>query len=110
MRFYTFARQYGNNILVRGWDDALGGSFKKKVPFRPTFFVPSNKQTEWKTLEGEPVAPVQPGTMKECREFLKQYEDVDGAKVYGFDRMIYQYLAEEYSGAIDYDINKIKFF
>ena len=108
MRFYTFARQYGNNILVRGWDDALGGSFKKKVPFRPTFFVPTNKQTEWKTLEGDCVAPVQPGTMKECREFLKQYEDVDGAKVYGFDRMIYQHLAEDYPGAIDYDINKIK--
>ena len=108
MRFYTFARLYGNNILVRGWDDLEGGSFKKKVPFIPTFYVPTNKPTEWKTLEGEPVAPVQPGTMKECKEFLKQYEDVQGATVYGFDRMLYQFLAEEYPGTIDYDVNKIK--
>ncbi len=108
MRFYTFARLYGNNILLRGWDDLEGGYFKKKVPFRPTFYVPSNKDTDWKTLEGESVAPIQPGTMKECKEFLKQYEDVQGATVYGFDRMLYQFLAEEYPGTIDYDVNKIK--
>ena len=108
MRFYTYAQLYGNNILVRGWDDLEGGSFKKKVPFKPTFFLPCKKDSGWKTLEGQNVSPVQPGNIKECREFLKTYDDVDGTKVYGFDRMLYQFLAEEYPGNIDYDVNKIK--
>ena len=38
-RFYTFARQYGNSILVRGWDDKKGGHFQEKVPFRPTMYL-----------------------------------------------------------------------
>ena len=108
MQFYTFARLYGNNILLRGYDDREGGSFKKKVPFRPTFYLPSKKETEYKTLEGDSVAPVQPGTIKDCKEFLKNYSDVDGTTIYGFDRMLYQFLAEEYPGEINYDVNKIK--
>ena len=108
MRFYTFARLYGNNILLRGWDDKEGGSFRKKVPFRPTFFLPSKTETEYKTLSGEYVSDIQPGTIRECKEFLKTYKDVSGTKIYGFDRMLYQFLAEEYPGDIDYDVNKIK--
>ena len=115
MRFYTFARLYGNNILLRGYDDLEGGTFKKKVPFRPTFFLPASghlmhapKKTEWRTLEGQPVNPVQPGTIKECKEFLRTYDGVDGTKIYGFDRVLYQFLAEEYPGEVEYDVNKIK--
>jgi DNA polymerase elongation subunit (family B) len=108
LRFYTFARLYGNQILLRGYDDLEGGYFKKKVPFKPTFFLPSKKETEWKTLEGYSVAPVQPGTIKECRDFVKQYEGVEGTKIYGFDRVLYQFLAEEYPGEVEYDMNKIK--
>jgi len=108
LRFYTFARLYGNNILLRGWDDQEGGTFKKKVPFRPTFFLPSKKKTDYTTLSGEYVSPIQPGTIRECKEFIKNYSDVDGTKIYGFDRMLFQFLAEEYPGEVDYDVNKIK--
>ena len=108
MRFYTFARIYGNNVLLRGWDDLEGGYFYKKVPFRPTFFLPSKKESDWKTLDGKNVSPIQPGTIRECKDFLKKYEGVDGTTVYGFERILYQFLAEEYPGDIDYDVNKIK--
>jgi len=107
-RFYTFAKQYGNNILVRGWDDALGGHFDEKVPFRPTMYLPSPQETPYKDLEGNFVAPVQPGTMKESREFIQQYSGISGTKVYGMEKFLYQYLAEEYEGEIDYDPSKIK--
>ena len=108
MRFYTFARVYGNNILLRGYDDREGGSFFKKVPFNPTFFMPSKKESEWKTLDGSNVTPIQPGTIRECKDFLKKYDGVEGTKFYGFERILYQFLAEEYEGDIDYDVNKIK--
>ena len=108
MRFYTFARQYGNNILVRGWDDRKGGHFLEKVPFRPTMFLPSKKDTGYKTLDGINVAPVQPGTIKETRAFIDQYTGVDGTSIYGMERFLYQYLAEDFDDEIDYDIGKIK--
>ena len=107
-RFYTFARQYGNSILVRGWDDKKGGHFQEKVPFRPTMYLPSRKPTEYKTLEGDYVAPVQPGTMKETKNFIADYDGISGTKVYGMERFLYQFLAEDYPENIDYDVSKIK--
>ena len=108
MKFYTFARPYGNNILLRGWDDLEGGSFLKKVPFKPTLFLPTNKPTQYKTLQGQHVTPIQPGTIRDCKEFIKEYQGVEGTTVYGFDRFLYQFLSEEYPGEVNYDINKIK--
>ena len=97
-------KTYGNNILVRGWDDAKGGHFQEKVPFRPTMFLPSKNETGYKTLDGIDVAPVQPGTIKETRNFMEQYDGISGTKVYGMDRFLYhQYLAEDYAGDIEYD-------
>ena len=108
MRFYTFAKQYGNNILVRGWDDKRGGHFQERVPFRPTMYLPSTKPTPYTTLDGQFVSPVQPGTIKETRQFVDQYSGVGGMKVHGMDRYLYQYLAEDYPEEIEYDPAKIK--
>ena len=109
MRFFTFVRAYNREILVRGWDDKKGGHFKEKVKFSPTLFLPSRRPHEdYQTLDGKYVHPVQPGDMRDCKEFLQQYEGVDGTTVYGFDRFIYQYISEEYPGEINYDIDKIK--
>jgi len=108
VRFYTFARLYGNEILLRGWDDKKGGSFMERSNFRPTLFLPSKKETKFKTLDGKNVAPVQPGTMRECRQFIEDYSGVSGTKVYGFERYLYQFLSEQYPEEIQYDIDKIK--
>ena len=108
MKFYTVARQYGNNILIRGWDDEKGGHFKEKVPFHPTLFLPSKKPSKFKTLDGVNVTPVQPGSIKDCKEFISDYTGVSGTTVYGFERFLYQFLSEEYQGDIQYDTDKIK--
>jgi len=92
-RFYTFAKLYGNNILVRGWDDRKGGHFNEKVPFKPTMFLPAKEPTEYRTLEGTYVSPIKPGTIKETRQFVDQYSGISGTKVYGMDRYLYQYLS-----------------
>ena len=100
MKFYTFVRAYNREILVRGWDDMKGGYFKEKVPYQPTLFMPSKRPNEeWQTLEGQPVHPVQPGNMRDCREFLKDYENIDGTTVY-VDRFIYQCISDEYPGEV----------
>ena len=108
MRFYTYSATIGNNIFVRGWDDKQGGHFKEKVPYKPTLFVSSPTPTDYRTLSGQYVSPVQPGPMKDCRVFIDDYRDVQGANVYGMERFLYQYLASEYDEEIEYDMDKIK--
>ena len=107
MKFYTNVQMVGDKFLVRGYED--GKHFMVREEFHPTLFVPSKKQTYYKTLEGEYVQPVKPGTVRDCREFFKQYENVDGFAVYGNERYIYQYIADKYpEEEIKFDISKIR--
>ena len=47
-------------------------------------------RTKYKTLTGDYVEPVNPGTVRESREFIKRYDGVENFSVYGNDRYIYQ--------------------
>ncbi len=109
MRFYTNVQMVGDQFLVRGYED--GKHFMTREKFTPTLFVTSNKKTNYKTLSGEYVESIKPGFVKECREFIKKYEGVDGFKVYGNERYIYQYISDKYpQSEIKFDISKIKLF
>jgi DNA polymerase elongation subunit (family B) len=97
----------GDHFLVRGYEN--GKHFATREKFYPTLFVPSNKKTKYKTLEGENVESVQPGCVRECRDFIKKYEGVENFKIYGNDRYICQYISEMYpEEEIKFDTNKIK--
>jgi DNA polymerase elongation subunit (family B) len=106
-RFYTNVQMIGNQILVRGVEN--GKRFENRDEFYPTLFVKTKKESKYKTLSGEFVEPVKPGTIKDCREFYKKYEGVDGFEIYGNDRYICQYISEKYpEDEIKFDISKIK--
>jgi DNA polymerase elongation subunit (family B) len=97
----------GNQFLVRGYENGKHVMFKEE--YCPTLFVPSKKESNYKTLHGENVEPIKPGFVKDCREFYKKYEDVDGFKIYGNDRYVCQYISDKYpEDEIKFDISKIK--
>ena len=107
MRFYTNVQMVGDHFLVRGYEN--GKHFASRERFNPTLFVNSKKQTNYKTLNGEYVEAVKPGSVRDCREFIKKYDGVEGFKIYGNERFIYQYISETYSEEeIKFDINKVK--
>ena len=107
MRFYTNVQMVGDNFLVRGYED--GKHFMTREKFYPTLFVPSKRKTKYKTLEGDYVESVDPGTVSECREFIRKYSEVENFKIYGNDRYIYQYISEKYPDKeLKFDIEKIK--
>ena len=107
MRFYTNVQLIGNQFLVRGYDNGKHVMFKEE--YTPTLFVPSKKESKYKTLDGEFVEPIQPGFVRDCREFYKKYEGVDNFKIYGNDRYVSQYISEKYpEDEIKFDISKIK--
>ena len=107
MRFYTNVQMVGDHFLVRGYEN--GRHFATREKFYPTLFVPVNKKTKYKTLEGDYVESIEPGTVRDCRDFIKKYEGVENFKIYGNDRYIYQYISEMYpEEEIKFDTSKIK--
>ena len=61
----------GDHFLVRGYENGRHFATREVLS---TLFVPSNKKTKYKTLEGEYVESVEPGTVRDCRDFIKKYE------------------------------------
>jgi DNA polymerase elongation subunit (family B) len=107
MRFYTNVQLIGNQFLVRGVEN--GKRFENRDEFFPTLFVKSKKDSKYRTLGGESVEPINPGTVRDCREFYKKYDEIDGFEIYGNERYIYQYISEKYpENEIKFDISKIK--
>jgi DNA polymerase elongation subunit (family B) len=106
MKFYTNIQLVGNNVLVRGYENGKSVMFKDE--FQPTLFVNSNRESKYKTLEGDNLEPIVPGSIRDCREFYKKYEGVDNFKIYGNDRYAFQYISEKYpEDEIKFDISKI---
>ena len=67
------------------------------------------KKTKYQTLNGEYVESVEPGTVRDCREFIKRYDGVENFKIYGNERYIYQYISEMYpEEEVKFDTTKIK--
>jgi len=105
--YYTNITQRGKFILYRGVSED-GTRFQRREEFYPTMYVPSNKKTKYRTLDGLYVEPVQPGNIPDTREFINKYQDIKGFDIYGNNDFVYQFIGDNYSGEVDYDFSKIK--
>ena len=106
--FYTNIQLAGNTILYRGYED--GQKVQTRTHFSPVLYCTSNKEEKFKTLDGENVKPIQFQNPKEAREFIQKYEGVHGFKVSGYERFVYQFIANEFPGEIDYRMDQMKIF
>ena len=109
MEFYTSVVQYGSKMLVRGYDES-GNAFKHRVDFMPTIYVSSKVPTDFKTLDGKYVGAIQPGTIKDTREYIDRYRDVQGFEIFGNNNFVAQYISDNYPNEIIYDQDKVKVF
>ena len=107
-QFYTNIQLAGDTILYRGYEDGKPVQFRGQ--FSPTLYVPSNKKEEFRTLDGRPVKPIEFMTARSAREFIKQYDGVEGFEVFGYERFVYQYIRREFPGEIDYNINQMRIY
>lgn len=105
MNFYTSVNRYGNSILYRGVEN--GERVAKKVPFMPTLFVNSSHETGWFNLQNQPVLPKTFDTMRDARDFIKQYDGVDNFTVYGTTNYVTQFINDRYPEAPTFDRDKI---
>ena len=81
MKFYTSVLPYKGRLLVRGVNH--DGSHKKfKVNYKPSLFVPVQKETGYKTLDGRNVEKVQHESMYEAKKWIDEYKDVTNCLLY----------------------------
>ena len=106
MRFYTNISRYGNNLLYRGYDE--GRRIKKKIQFKPTLYVKGKGNSKFVALDGTNVDPIKFDSMRDAKEFIEKYKEVENFNVYGNTNYIAQYVAEEFSGEIKFDRSKIR--
>ena len=105
MKFYTHIAQWGNQLLVRAVENGVRSNYK--VKYEPTLYVPVQKETGWKTLEGNNVAPMKFLTIKEAKEFAEQYESQPHL-VHGLTGFPYTYISETYPNQIQFDSSQMR--
>ena len=107
--FYSNVHLSGDKIFYIGYENSERVQYQEI--FSPVLFVPSNKETEYKTLEGKYVQPVNFESVRDARNFIDKYKEVEGFTVYGNDRFLYQYISSKFPDAeFDYDISKLKIY
>ncbi len=103
--FYTHVAQWGDNLLVRAIVDGQRRNFK--VPYKPTLFVPSPKESKYKTLAGKSASPIRFDTISKAKDFVKLYRN-NHDKIFGLTQYPYTYIADQYPEDIKYDPKYLK--
>ena len=104
--FYTHVTVRGKYIYVRGYED--GERFQRKVPYQPYLFVEDANGNGYKNIHGQNVRRMDFDDINHANDFVKKYADIDGMRIYGFDRWQYMYIHDTYyRDGVDFDPDNI---
>jgi len=99
----------GDKILYVGYEDGQRVQYEQN--FSPVLFAQCNKKTEYKTLEGSYAQKLEFDSVKDARQFIDEYKQVENFKIYGNDRFLYQYISTEFpEERIEYDATQLKIY
>jgi len=107
MNFYTNVSPYGDELLVRYFDN--GKRCEDRVPYVPRLFVPTKGTGRFKSLTGIGLDSVSYKSIKEARQTIKRYEEHPNF-LHGTDRFQYQYMADYWPGNVEYDKDKLRIY
>jgi len=103
--FYTNVQTIAGHILYRGVLD--GKRVKQKIEYSPSLYIQSNKNTEYRSLDGEILQRKLFGTIYEAKDYLDKFKDVSNARIFGNTRWEYAYIAEHHPDMVEWDQDKI---
>jgi DNA polymerase elongation subunit (family B) len=98
----------GNSILYRGVID--GKRVKQRIDYSPSLYLPSRRPATatHKSLDGTPLDRKEFETVREARDYIKQFDGIPGAsKIYGNNRFEYAYIGDNHVGMVDWDQDHI---
>ena len=94
-RIYTDIQIHSNKLYVKGYDEK-GKVLKEKVDYKPTLFIPSDRETEYRDIHGVALKPKQFSSIRECKKYLWNNKDVENFEIWGTDNHIFQYIQDEF--------------
>ena len=106
MHFYTNVYQHRNLILVREFKD--GEYVQKQVQYKPTFYVPTNKDSSFRSVKGQNLEPKKFNSIAQARQFREKWKDVEGFDVHGIERHPYAYIAEYFPQDIQWMMRHVR--
>ena len=104
MNFYTNVIQWGNNLLVRAVINDKRENFK--IRYSPTLYAPVEKKTPYKNLDGGYVTDLTFPTIKEAKSWVESHKS-QPELIYGNTQYPYTYIADNYKGRVDWDLEKL---
>jgi DNA polymerase elongation subunit (family B) len=104
--FYTNVQTFGSSIFYRGVT-AKGKKIKERVEYSPSLYIPSTRDTGYTSLDGSFLQQKIFGNIREARDYVKKYGDVDGMKIYGNQQYEYAFIADQHSNMVDWDFDKV---
>ena len=107
MRFYTNVTQNRNVILERYIEN--GEQKQREVPYMPTLYTHSVKQSHLKTIKGEVVEPKMFNSIGEARNYIQEYGKISNKPIYGMQQFAYAFINEDYPER-EFDVNQLTIF
>ena len=106
--FYTNVIIFGDTALVRGYRNGERVQYREKTS-PSLYLVPANqsKPSKYKTLDGRYAHKKKFDGVREARDFLQKYSDVEGMEVHGYERFVFQHIAQKYPTRVNYDMSKM---
>ena len=104
-KFYTNVSRYGNMILLRGYDH--NKRITEKIKYEPKLYVSTNRPTNWKALDGTPVAEIPFDSMRSANEWYQKNKQTAGLHIFGNTRYISTFINDYFPGQIEFDRNKV---
>ena len=94
--FYTNIERYKNKILIRGYDKN-GEQFQEALHYKPTLFVSSKKkETEWKSLYGQNVEPIEFESMSAANAWLRENSGISNFSIHGTTNYVHQFISNTF--------------
>ena len=103
MEFYTNVFQRGNKVYYRGYKN--NNRVAEAVDYKPYLYIPHRRDTNtrFRTLQGRPVERIDFDSIRDAKDFLEKYKEVDNFEIYGLTNFQYLYIYNKFNGEIDFD-------
>jgi len=106
MNFYTNVHYNFESMLVVEHNQD-GTKQYLRENFSPSVFLPSNKPSKYKSIDGKSLSEMTFGDFRDYKEFCEKYADVPNFEIHGDIQHEYQFINKKYGTDISYDFSKI---
>lgn len=101
-RFYTSVERTGTDILYVGYED--GRRVVERIKYKPTLFVPTRNPSKYRTLDGVVVEEYHPGSMLDCRDFIRE-NSASNYSIYGNRDYVAQFISDRFPDGCTADMS-----